>query len=230
MILPLFFPLLLFLRNETEGSHDFALTSYNLITSLSSKNKSVLTNKSLYLNAASAIGKVRLATLEATADFAKAQASGVSYGLMGAAMIPINPIQGAALIASGTAATTAATAGLAAAKIAGVVQTATIGVTSAAQIAAILSVGKDSKTVSSGGSSGGGQAATPSFNGTVNVPAPVIGASQATQSGNLGQTIVGAVEAGNSRNRPIQAYVIGGQVTTQQQLDRRIAVAAKMGG
>ena len=182
------------------------------------------------LNAASAIGKVRLATLEATADFAKAQASGVSYGLMGAAMIPINPIQGAALIASGTAATTAATAGLAAAKIAGVVQTATIGVTSAAQIAAILSVGKDSKTVSSGGSSGGGQAATPSFNGTVNVPAPVIGASQATQSGNLGQTIVGAVEAGNSRNRPIQAYVIGGQVTTQQQLDRRIAVAAKMGG
>lgn len=182
------------------------------------------------LNAASAIGKVRLATLEATADFAKAQASGVSYGLMGAAMIPINPVQGAALIASGTAATTAATAGLAAAKIAGVVQTATIGVTSAAQIAAILSVGKDSKTVSSGGGSGGGQAATPTFNGTVNVPAPVIGASQATQSGNLGQTIVGAVEAGNSRNRPIQAYVIGGQVTTQQQLDRRIALAAKMGG
>jgi hypothetical protein len=71
---------------------------------------------------------------------------------------------------------------------------------------------------------------TPSFNGSINVPAPVIGASQVNQSGTLGQTIVGAVQAGNSTTRPIQAYVIGGQVTTQQQLDRRISVAAKMGG
>ena len=73
-------------------------------------------------------------------------------------------------------------------------------------------------------------AATPAFNGTVNVPAPQIGASQATQSGTLGMTIAGAVQSGNSTSRPIQAYVVGDQVSTQQQLDRRISVAAKMGG
>ena len=43
-------------------------------------------------------------------------------------------------------------------------------------------------------------------------------------------TIAGAVQSGNSTSRPIQAYVVGDQVSTQQQLDRRISVAAKMGG
>jgi hypothetical protein len=81
-----------------------------------------------------------------------------------------------------------------------------------------------------GAGGGGGQPPTPSFNGTVEVPAPVIGASQANPSGNLGQTIAGAIQDNNSTSRPIQAYVIGDQVSTQQQLDRRISVAAKMGG
>jgi len=71
---------------------------------------------------------------------------------------------------------------------------------------------------------------TPAFNGTVNVPAPVIGASSAQSSGNLGQVIGTSMEANNSRSKPIQAYVVGDQVSTQQQLDRRISVAAKMGG
>jgi hypothetical protein len=30
--------------------------------------------------------------------------------------------------------------------------------------------------------------------------------------------------------RPIQTYVVGSQVSTQQQLDRRVALAAKMPG
>ena len=64
----------------------------------------------------------------------------------------------------------------------------------------------------------------------MNVPAPVIGASEASSTGGLGQTIAGAINQNNSTQRPIQAYVIGDQVTSQQQLDRRIAVAAKMGG
>jgi hypothetical protein len=86
-----------------------------------------------------------------------------------------------------------------------------------------------------GGSSGSSSTAssgtpTPAFNGTMNVPAPQIGASSAQSSGNLGQIIGTSMEANNSRSRPIQAYVVGDQVSTQQQLDRRISVAAKMGG
>lgn len=183
------------------------------------------------LNAASAIGKIRLATLEATADFAKAAAAGASAIATGTAMLPLNPITGAALIASGTTASTAAAAGIAAAKTASAVQMITVGVTSAAQIAAILSAGKSSSVANAtGASSGGGQAATPAFNGTVSVPAPQISASQASSSGNLGQIVGSALQENNSKTRPIQAYVIGDQVSTQQQLDRRISVAAKMGG
>jgi hypothetical protein len=84
----------------------------------------------------------------------------------------------------------------------------------------------------SGSSSGTNttSAPTPGFNGAVNVPAPVIGGSQASPTGGLGQTIAGAINNNNSNTRPIQAYVVGGQVTTQQQLDRRISLASKMGG
>jgi hypothetical protein len=80
------------------------------------------------------------------------------------------------------------------------------------------------------GSSSSAKPDTPAFNGTMNVPAPQIGASSAQSSGNLGQVIGTSMEANNSRTRPIQAYVVGDQVSTQQQLDRRISVAAKMGG
>ena len=183
------------------------------------------------LNAAAAIGKVRLATAEAVADFGKAAAAGTSATITGTAMLPLNPIQGAALIASGTSALAASSAGLAAAKIAGTIQAVSIGVTSAAQIAAILSAGKDSKTASAaGGGTGSGGGTTPSFNGTVAVPAPVIAPSQASSTGGLGRTIAGAINENNSMDRPIRAYVIGDQVSTQQQLDRRISVASRMGG
>jgi hypothetical protein len=80
------------------------------------------------------------------------------------------------------------------------------------------------------GGGGGEQAPTPAFNGSVSVPAPQIGASQASSSGNLGTIIGNAIQDNNSTTRPIRAYVVGDQVTTQQQLDRRISVAAKMGG
>jgi hypothetical protein len=186
---------------------------------------------SVLINAAAAIGKINLAAIEAQADMAKTIATGTATVASGIALSsnPFTAIVGAAQIAAGNAAIAVGTAGAAAVKANSLRQTIGVGIVSAAQIAAILSAKKSSGSSVSGGG-GGAAIATPAFNGTVNVPAPVIGASQATQSGNLGQTIVGAVEAGNSRNRPIQAYVIGDQVTTQQQLDRRIAVAAKMGG
>jgi hypothetical protein len=184
------------------------------------------------LNAASAIGKAKLATAEAITEFGKAKAAAISYAAIGTAMLPLNPVQGGALIASSTKAGIAATAGAVAAKAAGTVQIATIGITTAAQIASILATKKDSKSVnaSPGATGGASQAPTPAFSGTVTVPAPQIGASEASQSGTLSQTIAGAVMEGNSKSRPIQAYVIGDQVSTQQQLDRRISVAAKMAG
>jgi hypothetical protein len=101
-------------------------------------------------------------------------------------------------------------------------------------IAANASANRQIAALDSEGASGGSTAvatpATPPFNGTVNVPAPVIGASEASSTGGLGQTIAGAINQNNSTQRPIQAYVVGDQVTSQQQLDRRIAVAARMGG
>lgn len=75
----------------------------------------------------------------------------------------------------------------------------------AASVAAITS---DSKSVGggstpSGGASGGGASATPQFN--------LVGQSSTNQ---LTATIAG------QQNRPVQTYVVGSQVTSQQSLDR----------
>ena len=180
------------------------------------------------INAAAAYGKITTSTAEAVADFTKTIATGTATAAAGAALVsnPITAVLGAFQIAAGKKAIAVGLAGIATAKKAGLAQKIGVGISAAAQIAAITSTGK-SKT---GGSSGAaGDPPTPTFNGTVTVPAPVIGASQASQSGTLGQTIAGAVMEGNSRSRPIQTYVVGDQITTQQQLDRRILAAAKMG-
>lgn len=84
----------------------------------------------------------------------------------------------------------------------------------AASVAAITS---DSKSVGggstpSGGASGGGASATPQFN--------LVGQSSTNQ---LTATIAG------QQNRPVQTYVVGSQVTSQQSLDRN-AVANSVFG
>ena len=84
----------------------------------------------------------------------------------------------------------------------------------AASVAAITS---DSKSVGggstpSGGASGGGVSATPQFN--------LVGQSSTNQ---LTATIAG------QQNRPVQTYVVGSQVTSQQSLDRN-AVANSVFG
>lgn len=89
-------------------------------------------------------------------------------------------------------------------------------------------VPKASGQGSVGGSGGGGTA--PSFSNAASIPAPVIAASQASSQGNLGNIIAGSINDNNSMSRPIQAYVVAGQVNTQQQLDRRISTAARLGG
>ena len=77
------------------------------------------------------------------------------------------------------------------------------------------------------GSSGGG-ASTPAFS-QPNIAAPQIGAT-ANQQGQLAGIVAGALDRNNSEGRPIRAYVVGNDVTTEQQLQRRIRTAARLGG
>ena len=62
-------------------------------------------------------------------------------------------------------------------------------------------------------------AATPNIGSAVSTTA-----AQAQATGNaVGQAV-------SNNERPIQTYVVGSQVSTQQQLDRRVSLAARMPG
>jgi hypothetical protein len=79
----------------------------------------------------------------------------------------------------------------------------------------------------SGGSGGGSSTSMPSF-ATGTISAPSMGRTQ-SQTGVLAGIVQGAVQRDNSRDRPLRAYVVGSDVTTNQQLDRRIRTAARLG-
>jgi hypothetical protein len=186
---------------------------------------------SVLINAAAAIGKVSLAATEASAEFSKTIATGTATVASGVALAsnPITAIIGAAQIAAGKVAIGTGTAGLAAVKSNAVLQKVGIGVTSAAQIAAILSAKKSSGGAAVGSSgSGGGQTATPAFTTPAQAQVPQIGQSNISPEGRIGEIVMGA--ATEQGKRPIQTYVVGSQVTSQQQLDRRVSLSAKMGG
>ena len=120
-------------------------------------------------------------------------------------------------------------AGLAAVKTNATLQKVGIGITSAAQIAAILSAKKSAGGAASGSTgAGGSQAATPAFAAPAQAQVPSVAKSNVSSEGKLGQIITGA--ATEQGKRPLQTYVIGSQVSSQQQLDRRISSAARMGG
>jgi len=96
-----------------------------------------------------------------------------------------------------------------------VVQASLAGVFAALQIRKILStnVGSASSGSSVSGGGGGGSApAPPQFN--------IVGQSSTNQ---LSQTIAG------QQNRPIQTYVVGNQVSTQQSLDRNAVATSTFG-
>jgi hypothetical protein len=96
-----------------------------------------------------------------------------------------------------------------------VVQASLAGVFAALQIRKILSTNVGSASASSvgGGGGGGGSApAPPQFN--------IVGQSSTNQ---LSQTIAG------QQNRPIQTYVVGNQVSTQQSLDRNAVATSTFG-
>jgi hypothetical protein len=77
---------------------------------------------------------------------------------------------------------------------------------------------------------GGGESGntTPAFTQPV-IGAPQIGATS-SQQGQLAGIVAGSMAANNSVDRPLRAYVVGNEITTQQQLDRRIRAAARLGG
>ena len=184
---------------------------------------------SVLVSSAAAVGNVIIQTNSAIASLTKSGADGLAAQASGTAMLPLNPILGAALIASGTAAVAASTAGIAAAKIGQGLSIGAIGLGAAAQIAAITSKGKANTGSSSGGSAGGaGSASTPAFS-MPSIGAPQIGASNA-QTGVIAGTVAGAIGANNSTMQPLKAYVVGNDITTEMQLQRRLRTMARLGG
>jgi hypothetical protein len=80
----------------------------------------------------------------------------------------------------------------------------------------------------SGSSAGSGTVTTPSLS-TPSIGAPQIGAT-GSQQGQLASIVAGALDRNNSQGRPLRAYVVGNEITSEQQLQRRIRTAARLGG
>ena len=175
------------------------------------------------INAAAAIGSIILNNKQAQAEYNKAIAGGNATIALGISSAFIPGMQGiaAAQIASGKAAVGLATAGKISSKVNSIAQIATVGVTSAAQIAAILSAGKGSKVSGgTGGSAEGALTPPPALPTVAPTAAPQIqttGGMNPTQQ--IGETI-------SASQKPIRAYVISGDITSQQALDRRTSRAA----
>ena len=182
------------------------------------------------INAASSIGQILVNSQAAQFEYNKAIATGNAAILSGIPKL-VNPITaglGIAEIAAGKAAVAGGIAGKAATKINTGLQVAAVGVSSAAQIAAILSAGKGGKGASSGG---GASTSSAGSNGVVPI-APVVASTTAPQvqtSGGqnpntqLAETLMGA-------SKPVRAYVVSQDMSSQQALDRRTNRAATFSG
>jgi hypothetical protein len=111
--------------------------------------------------------------------------------------------------------------------IAGVLAAAAAIASGVKAIQEINSVQVPGSTAGSGGS--GGSTATPAFAAGGNIGAPQIGPTSA-QQGTIAGITAGTMAANNSTDRPIKAYVVGNDVTTEQQLQRRLRTMARLGG
>ena len=177
------------------------------------------------INAASSIGQILVNARAAQFEYDKAIATGNASILMAIPKL-VNPITaplGIAEAAAGKAAVAGGIAGKAALKVNTNLQIAAVGVSSAAQIAAILSAGKSK---SSGAGGGGGSVASAGSGAIPNAPTVAgTAAPQITTTGGMNPTQqIG--ETISASQRPIRAYVISGDVTSQQALDRRTSRAA----
>lgn len=96
---------------------------------------------------------------------------------------------------------------------------------------ALIKAQQYKSTSSSGSSSSGasaGSASAPAFS-TPTIGAPQIGPTGA-QEGTIAGIVAGSLSANNAQSRPIRAYVVGNDITSEQQLQRRIKTAARLGG
>ena len=176
------------------------------------------------INAASSIGQILVNARAAQFEYDKAIATGNAAILMAIPKL-VNPITaplGIAEAAAGKAAVAGGIAGKAALKVNTTLQVAAVGVSSAAQIAAILSAGKSK----SAGASGGGSASAAGGGAIPNAPTIAPTAAPQIQTGGgmnptqqIGETI-------SASQRPIRAYVISGDISSAQALDRRTSRAA----
>jgi hypothetical protein len=185
---------------------------------------------SVLINGAAAVGKILLDTKENISAANKVIAQGIAAKAQGAAIAPLNPVIGGLLIGAGTAATVTGGGLLAKAKTSAAFQLAAVGVTTAAQVAAILNAGKSQSAAGagSGAGAGAGGGGTPAFS-TPTIGAPQIGPTGA-QQGQVAGIVAGALDRNNSQGRPIRAYVVGSDITSEQQLNRRLRTAARLGG
>lgn len=180
------------------------------------------------INAAASIGQILVNSKAAGYEYDKTIATG-NAAILSALPKLANPFTaaiGVAEAAAGKAAITGAVAGKAALKAKTSLQIAAVGVSSAAQIAAILAAKKKNSPAAAGGAGGegSGNAAVPAFAGVPSVQAPqlqVAGGQSPTAA--IGETISAA-------QRPIRAYVVSGDVSSQQALDRRTSRAATFAG
>jgi len=178
------------------------------------------------ISAAATIGEIIIKSQSAQMDYNKAIAAGNTTIAIGAANAFIPGMQGLAVaqLASGKAAVAAGIAGKAAVKINSALQVATVGVTSAAQIAAILGAGKSKSASTSSSTGGGGTGVTPTVPTISSIGAPQMqttgGQNPTTQ---LAQTI-------NNAQAPLKAYVVSGEISGQMALDRRTSRAATFAG
>ncbi len=180
------------------------------------------------INAASSIGQILVNARAAQFEYDKAIATGNAAILAGIPKL-VNPVTfalGAAEIAAGKAAVAGGIAGKAAVKVNTGLQVAAVGVSSAAQIAAILSAGKSKSSSGTGGgsaqSASGG--AIPNAPTVAATPAPQIQTTGgANPTAQIGETIAAA-------QKPIRAYVVSGEISSAQALDRRTSRAATFSG
>jgi hypothetical protein len=97
---------------------------------------------------------------------------------------------------------------------------------------AIAGAVKGISAINQSGIPGGGGGAAASAGGGISIPAPQVGSMaapqiQGTQAATPGSQIASTLS--QTTNRPIKAYVVSGDVSSQQALDRRTSVAATFG-
>jgi hypothetical protein len=178
---------------------------------------------SVLVNGAAAVAKVLSDTGEGMSSATKVISQGSATAALGAMQVATNPFdpRGYAMVKTGIAgATTIGPGMLAAAKATRVGQISAIGVSTAAQIAAITSAKKGSTSSSGGGSMNGGSVTT----SIPSLAAPQIGGTASNPNAQL----AGMINQGTANQGPIRAYILNQDIRTANQFDRRIAAATKL--